>query len=67
MVPFKVCFNCIKQETNKKKMNEFCSKKFMIILSGVFSVIGIIFSAVSMGTNNWIVSTGCNSKILLKL
>ena len=47
-------------------MNEFCSKKLMIILSGVVSLLGIIiFSAVSMGTNHWIVSTGCIGKKLL--
>ena len=46
-------------------MNDFCGKKLMIVLSGVVSIIGLIFSAVSMGTNHWIVSTGCNSTIAL--
>lgn len=38
--------------------NKFLLKKGMFILAGVFSVIGIIFSSVAMGTDYWIVSGG---------
>ncbi|XP_046656792.1 uncharacterized protein LOC124349904 isoform X1 [Daphnia pulicaria] len=38
--------------------NKLFVKKGMYILAGVFSLLGIIFNSVALGTNNWIVSEG---------
>ncbi|EFX74197.1 hypothetical protein DAPPUDRAFT_324573 [Daphnia pulex] len=38
--------------------NKLFVKKGMYILAGVFSLLGIIFNSVAMGTNYWIVSEG---------
>lgn len=38
--------------------NKLFVKKGMYILAGVFSLLGIIFNSVAMGTNYWIVSDG---------
>lgn len=43
--------------------NKLFVKKGMYILAGIFSLLGIIFNSVALGTNNWIVSEG-SRKIL---
>jgi hypothetical protein len=45
--------------------NKLFVKKGMYILAGVFSLLGIIFNSVALGTNNWIVSEG-SRKILFR-
>ena len=38
--------------------NKLLVKKGMFILAGVFSLLGVIFNSVAMGTDYWIVSGG---------